>query len=115
MNPDPFSDTITFLLQPGLTTAIFWLLLIASTGVAAYVFRAIPGQRSMEHVGNWAFRVLIGCTGFQPPSGAKLDERAFTSLVDSANPKPPHTWLRSVAPVQRNKARDRAWRVSRRW
>ena len=61
MNPDPFSDTITFLLQPGLTTAIFWLLLIASTAIAAYAFRAIPGQRSIEHVGNRAFRLLIGC------------------------------------------------------
>jgi len=65
MNPDPFSDTIAFLLQPGLTTAIFWLLLIASTGIAAYVFRAIPGQRSIEHVGNWAFRLLIGCMWWQ--------------------------------------------------
>ena len=65
MNRDPFSDTIAFLLQPGLTTAIFWLLLIASTGIAAYVFRAIPGQRSIEHVGNWAFRLLIGCMWWQ--------------------------------------------------
>jgi hypothetical protein len=44
MNPNPFSDTLTFLLQPGWTTAIFWLLLIASVSIAAYSWRAIPGQ-----------------------------------------------------------------------
>jgi len=65
MNPNPISDTIAFLLQPGLTTAIFWLLLIASAAIAAYAFRAIPGQRSIEHVGNWAFRLLIGCMWWQ--------------------------------------------------
>ena len=65
MNPNPFSDTIAFLLQPGWTTATFWLLLIASTAIAAYVFCAIPGQRSIEHVANWAFRLLIGCMWWQ--------------------------------------------------
>ena len=34
MNPNPFSDTITFLVQPGLTTAIFWVLLVASAAIA---------------------------------------------------------------------------------
>ena len=36
MNPNPFSDTLAFLLQPGWPTPIFWLLLIASAGIAAY-------------------------------------------------------------------------------
>jgi len=61
MNPNPFSDTITFLMQPGLTTAVFWVLLAASAASAVYVYRMIPGQRSVENVGNWAFRLLIGC------------------------------------------------------
>ena len=65
MNPDPFSDTIAFLLQPGWTTAIFWSLMLASIAIAVYVFRTIPGQRSIEHVGNWAFRVLIGAMWWQ--------------------------------------------------
>lgn len=30
MNPNPFSDTITFLVQPRLTTAILWVLLGAA-------------------------------------------------------------------------------------
>jgi len=65
MNPNPFSDTITFLLQPAWTTAMFWLLLLSSIAIAAYVFRTNPGQRSIEHVGNWAFRLLIGCMWWQ--------------------------------------------------
>jgi uncharacterized membrane protein YphA (DoxX/SURF4 family) len=65
MNPDPFTDTIKFLVQPGWTTAVFWLLLLGSAGIAAYVYRTIPGQRRIEHIGNWAFRVLIGCMWWQ--------------------------------------------------
>ena len=65
MNPNPLSDVITFLLQPAWTTGIFWLLTIASLAVAAYAFRAIPGQRSIEHVGNWALRFLIGAMWWQ--------------------------------------------------
>ena len=65
MNPNPFSDTLAFLLQPGWTTAIFWLLLIASTSIAAYCWRAMPGQRGVVHLGNWAFRLLIGCMWWQ--------------------------------------------------
>lgn len=65
MNPNPFSDTIIFLVQPGLTTAIFWALLVASGAVSVYVYRTIPGQRSVEHVGSWGFRLLIGCMWWQ--------------------------------------------------
>ena len=78
MNPNPFSDTITFLVQPGLTTAIFWVLLVASAAIAVYVYRTIPGQRSVANVGNWAFRLLIGCMWWQqslwklPPDYAGL-------------------------------------------
>ena len=65
MRNNPLSDTIAFLLQPGWTTAIFWLLLLASVAVAVYAFRSIPGQRSASNIGNWAFRVLIGCMWWQ--------------------------------------------------
>lgn len=65
MNPNPFSDTVTFLLQPAWTTAMFWLLLLGSIAIAAYVFRTVPGQRSIEHVGNWGFRLLIGSMWWQ--------------------------------------------------
>jgi hypothetical protein len=65
MRNNPLSDTIAFLLQPAWTTAIFWLLLLASVAVAVYAFRSIPGQRSASNIGNWAFRVLIGCMWWQ--------------------------------------------------
>jgi hypothetical protein len=65
MNPDPFSDTIRFLLQPAWTTAVLWLLLAASAAIAAYVYRTIPDQRRIEHVGNWAIRLLVGCLWWQ--------------------------------------------------
>jgi hypothetical protein len=65
MNPDPFTDTLMFLVQPGWTTAVFWLLLLASIAIAAYVYRTIPAQRTLGHVGNWAIRLLIGCMWWQ--------------------------------------------------
>jgi uncharacterized membrane protein YphA (DoxX/SURF4 family) len=60
MNPDPFSDALKFLLQPAWTTGFFWLLLLASIGIAVYVYGTIPGQRRVEHIGDWATRVLVG-------------------------------------------------------
>ena len=65
MNPNPFYDTATFLVQPAWTTAIFWMLLLGSVAIAVYVYRAIPGQRRIEHIGNWAIRLLIGCMWWQ--------------------------------------------------
>src|SRR5436305_8538352 len=65
MNPNPFYDTAKFLVQPAWTTAIFWMLLLGSVAIAVYVYRTIPGQRSIEHIGNWAIRLLIGCMWWQ--------------------------------------------------
>ena len=57
MNPNPFYDTAAFLVQPAWTTAIFWLLLLGSIAIAVYVCRAIPVERRIEHIGNWAIRL----------------------------------------------------------
>ncbi len=65
MNRNPISDVVGFLLQPGWTTVVFWLLLLASIAIAIYVSRRIPGQRSIEHISNWVFRLLIGCMWWQ--------------------------------------------------
>ena len=65
MTANPFSDAVAFLLQPGWTTVIFWLLLIASIAIAVYAHRTIPGQRSLAHVGNWAARLLVGIMWWQ--------------------------------------------------
>src|SRR5207253_4524868 len=65
MNPDPISDVVAFLRQPGWTTAIFWLLALASVIIAVYAFSAIPGQRRLTHICDWGFRFLIGAMWWQ--------------------------------------------------
>jgi uncharacterized membrane protein YphA (DoxX/SURF4 family) len=65
MNPNPLSDVLAFLLQPGWTTVIFWLLLVASIGIAAYAYHTILEQRSLAHLGNWGFRLIIGAMWWQ--------------------------------------------------
>jgi uncharacterized membrane protein YphA (DoxX/SURF4 family) len=65
MNHNPISDTVQFLLQPAWTTVIFWLLLLGSIAIAVHVYRTMPPQRTIEHVGNWVFRLLIGCMWWQ--------------------------------------------------
>ena len=47
MNHNPISDTVQFLLQPGWTTAVFWLLLLGSIVIAFYVYDTIPAQRTI--------------------------------------------------------------------
>ena len=65
MNPNPLSDTIAFLFQPLWTTAIFGLLLVASIAIATYAHRTIPEQRSLAHLGDWGFRLIIGAMWWQ--------------------------------------------------
>jgi uncharacterized membrane protein YphA (DoxX/SURF4 family) len=83
MNPNPISDVIQFMLLPRWTTGVFWLLVLASIGIAIYAFRTIPGQRSYEHVCNWAFRFFIGAMWWQqtlwklPPTYTDQPDRPF--------------------------------------
>lgn len=65
MNPNPIADVFHFLIQPEWTTGVFWLLILASIGIAVYAFRSIPGQRTPEHVSAWIFRFFIGCMWWQ--------------------------------------------------
>ena len=65
MNHNPISDVIAFFLQPAWTTVVFWPLVLGSIAIAVYVSRTMPGQRTIEHVGNWVFRLLIGCMWWQ--------------------------------------------------
>jgi uncharacterized membrane protein YphA (DoxX/SURF4 family) len=65
MNSNPLSDVLTFLVQPGWPTPVFWLLLFTSIAIAAYVLRRMPEQRSLGHIGNWLIRVLVGCMWWQ--------------------------------------------------
>lgn len=65
MNPNPFSDVIAFVTQPGWLTPVFWLLLLASAAIAGYVWRTMPEQRTAAHLSDWAIRLLIGCMWWQ--------------------------------------------------
>jgi hypothetical protein len=65
MNHNPISDVIDFLQQPGWTTAVFWILVVASIAIAIYALATIRSQRSATHVCDWVFRLLIGCMWWQ--------------------------------------------------
>jgi hypothetical protein len=65
VNPDPATDIIAFLTKPAWYTWVFWLLLIASAAIAAYVAARIPEQRSGRHVARWLFRLVIGAMWWQ--------------------------------------------------
>ena len=51
MNPNPASDIFAFLTKPAWYTAAFWVLMIASAAIAAYVAARIPEQRKLRHIG----------------------------------------------------------------
>jgi hypothetical protein len=65
MRHDPFSDAIHFLLAPGITTLVFWALLIASLVIALYALGTRPEQRAPRFVADWLIRLLIGCMWWQ--------------------------------------------------
>jgi hypothetical protein len=65
MNPDPATDVIEFLSRPAWYTAAFWILLIASAAIAAYVAVRLPQQRSGRDVARWLFRLVIGAMWWQ--------------------------------------------------
>ena len=62
---NPIRDVVAFLTKPLWTTAVFWLLLIASIAIAFYALSAIPEQRRPRHLAQWAFRFLIGAMWWQ--------------------------------------------------
>ena len=65
MRTNPFSDVIAFLFQPSWTTAVFWLLLVTSIGVAVYTFKRDQNQRAVTHVWNWLARLVMGAMWWQ--------------------------------------------------
>ena len=65
MRPNPLSDALAFLTKSGWTTVAFWILIVASIGIAIASYRAIPAQRRLEHLCNWGCRFLIGAMWWQ--------------------------------------------------
>jgi len=58
------SDVIQFLLQPPGRRRFFGSF-CSQHRVAVHVYRTMPAQHTIEHVGNWVFRLLIGCMWWQ--------------------------------------------------
>jgi uncharacterized membrane protein YphA (DoxX/SURF4 family) len=65
MNPNPFSDVVAFVTNPVWTTAIFWLLVLASVLIAAAVWRRLPEQRSFPTLVQWSIRFVMGAFWWQ--------------------------------------------------
>jgi uncharacterized membrane protein YphA (DoxX/SURF4 family) len=65
MNPNPFSDVVAFVTNPVWTTAIFWLLVVASVMIAAAVWHRLPEQRSFPTLVQWSFRFVMGAFWWQ--------------------------------------------------
>jgi len=62
---NPLSDALQFLVRPGWTTAVYWLLVLGSIGIAIYAWRSIATQRSWRNVGDWLCRFFIGSMWWQ--------------------------------------------------
>jgi len=65
VNPNPFSDVVAFITDPVWTTAVFWLLVLASVLIAAFVWHRLPEQRSFPNLAQWSFRFVIGAFWWQ--------------------------------------------------
>lgn len=64
-NPNPWSDVFTFVTTPSWTTAVFWLLIVASIVIAAVAWARLPEQRTGRNLAAWAFRFVIGAMWWQ--------------------------------------------------
>ena len=83
MNPNPFSDVVAFVTNPVWTTAVFWLLVIASMVIAGVVWQRLPEQRSAPNLVQWLIRLVMGAFWWQqtlwklPPFYTDHPERPF--------------------------------------
>jgi uncharacterized membrane protein YphA (DoxX/SURF4 family) len=65
MRPNPLNDAFRLLTQPAWYTAVLWLLLLASVGIAVLAWRRDPAQRTSRSLGIWGLRVLMGAMWWQ--------------------------------------------------
>ena len=65
MNPNPFADVVAFVTNPVWTTAVFWLLVLASVVIAVIVWNRLPEQRNFSNVVQWAIRLVMGAFWWQ--------------------------------------------------
>jgi uncharacterized membrane protein YphA (DoxX/SURF4 family) len=57
---NPFADTLAFLTRNEWPIYVFWLLLVASIGIALANLLRDPAQRTGAHVWMWIARLFIG-------------------------------------------------------
>lgn len=60
MRPNPLTDAVAFLMAPGFTTVVFWVLLLGSCGFAVAAWRADRSQRTGYAIGMWLLRLTVG-------------------------------------------------------
>jgi hypothetical protein len=60
MPKNPISDVIEFLTDPSWPTPVFWLLVIASVGIAILIWHRRPDQQDFSYLGQWSFRFRDG-------------------------------------------------------
>lgn len=65
MRPNPLHDVLVFLSTPAWTTAVFWLLGIASIVVAVTAWRADASRREPRHIAIWLIRFFVGAMWWQ--------------------------------------------------
>jgi len=65
MNRTPITDVLGFLTEARWTTAVFWLLIVASVAIALRVIAAQPEQRSLGALGDWVARFFLGACWWQ--------------------------------------------------
>lgn len=65
MRVNPFADVLAFLTQGGVTTVIFWLLVIASLAIAVRAYSAAESDRGLSGLANYALRFFMGCMWWQ--------------------------------------------------
>jgi uncharacterized membrane protein YphA (DoxX/SURF4 family) len=62
---NPLADTLAFLTRNAWPIYVFWLLLLASLGIAVINLLQDPAQRTGRHVWMWVARLLIGSLWWQ--------------------------------------------------
>jgi uncharacterized membrane protein YphA (DoxX/SURF4 family) len=65
MRPNPLNDIAGFLSQSSWTTAVFWLLIVASAAIAIRAWRADPAQRSIRSLEIAGLRFVVGAMWWQ--------------------------------------------------
>jgi uncharacterized membrane protein YphA (DoxX/SURF4 family) len=63
--PNAVSDLLTFLSNPIWPTAVFWVLLLASLGIAFSTWQRAPAQRTIRTVGIAVLRLIMGVMWWQ--------------------------------------------------